>query len=63
MPMSDFQTRLAAANRGEKVYDGRPCKHGHGTRRYTSNGVCTECIARSAAKRQAQVRDALKGAK
>lgn len=28
--------------RGE-TYPGKPCVHGHGTKRYVSNNYCVEC--------------------
>ena len=60
--MSDYQIRLAAAQRGERTYDGKPCKHGHGTLRYTSNGVCTACTAVRSTERQEKIRQALREA-
>lgn len=42
------QARIDAKARGEKVYEGIACKHGHGTTRYVSTGGCTECGRKSA---------------
>jgi hypothetical protein len=60
--MSDYGKRLEAAQKGEKIFEGRLCKHGHGARRYTSNGACVECIAARAEVRQNAIRDALREA-
>lgn len=46
--------RLPAAQR---FFEGNPCIHGHGTRRYRSCGSCVECI-RMASRAS---RDALRG--
>lgn len=36
--------RLAAKNAGHThYYTGRPCKHGHVAKRFTSSGYCTAC--------------------
>lgn len=61
--MSDYQKRLEAAKRGETIYEGKPCKHGHGVKRYTSNGVCIECTALRSTERTGKIRDALREAK
>ena len=37
-------TRKAALAKGDKHYDtGKPCKHGHYSKRYTSSYGCMEC--------------------
>jgi hypothetical protein len=39
------ELRLAAAARGEKTYyTATPCRKGHLSRRYVSNGACIECL-------------------
>ena len=37
-------TRREAQLAGEKIYLGRPCKHGHEGYRYTSNMHCVDCL-------------------
>jgi 5-methylcytosine-specific restriction endonuclease McrA len=37
--------RRAAIQSGAKTYNGRPCKYGHGTERYTGAGGCLGCSA------------------
>lgn len=34
-------------------YQGKPCKHGHGTERYTKDSKCVVCVALRAARRTA----------
>lgn len=58
--MSDYQLRLAAAERGEKTYQGRECHQNHGGLRYTSNGVCVECMKAKSNERRDRVRELLK---
>lgn len=60
MIMSDYQIRLAAAKRGEIKYQGRECHAQHGGIRYTSNGICVECMKAKATERQDKIRDLLK---
>jgi len=39
------KTRLQAAQEGETFfYTGKPCRHGHVSKRYTSSGACFECM-------------------
>jgi hypothetical protein len=54
------QARIDAKARGEKVYDGKPCVHGHGTGRYVSTGGCIECGRISALAAYHKRRDRLK---
>lgn len=42
------QARKEAKERGEKLFEGAPCKHGHGNIRYVSTGGCLECGRKSA---------------
>ena len=58
--MTEYQLRVAAANRGEKRYTGKPCELHAGGQRYTSNGACVHCTAEKAAARMNKVRDLLK---
>lgn len=58
--MSDYQIRLAAATKGEIKYLGRECAQAHGGIRYTSNGICVECMKAKATARQDKIRDLLK---
>lgn len=46
--MSQLEVRKLAASRGERHYQGRPCKMCSGTRRYTINGKCCACASRKA---------------
>lgn len=39
--MADERMKAAAA--GEPHYHGVPCKHGHGTERYTITNACVAC--------------------
>lgn len=41
---------LARAERLMHYFTGKPCKHGHTSRRLTSNGQCTSCAVVDAAK-------------
>ncbi|WP_265730734.1 hypothetical protein [Serratia marcescens] len=39
-------TRAEAINLGQlRFYTGKPCRNGHYSERFTSNGVCVECSA------------------
>ena len=58
--MSDYQLRLRAAKAGETKYIGRECHAKHGGLRYTSNGICVECMKEKATARQERIRDLLK---
>lgn len=58
--MSDYQTRLAAAKRGEIKYQGRQCQANHDGIRYTSNGLCVECVKEKAKTRQDAIRNLLR---
>lgn len=45
--MSPIISRLNAANQGRRTYYlGTPCKEGHVSERYTSNGACLQCLQR-----------------
>lgn len=37
------EKRWLAAEAGEVRYQGQPCKHGHGTERYTVSNACVVC--------------------
>lgn len=44
MAFPPCQKRIAAKEAGERFYsNGKLCKHGHESFRYTSNGHCVEC--------------------
>ena len=58
--MSDYQLRLQAAKRGEIKYRGRECHANHGGIRYTSNGICVECMKGKAKARVDKVRELLR---
>ena len=58
--MSDYQLRLLAAEKGEKTYQGRQCVSNHGGLRYTSNGICVECMKAKSNARRDKVRELLK---
>lgn len=51
------QTRIDAIKARATTYDGKPCLHGHGGRRYAVSGRCVVC-AREDAKRDAMRRKA-----
>lgn len=38
----DLQKLLAVAQ-GTQYYEGKPCKHGHGRRRYVATDSCVTC--------------------
>lgn len=59
--MSDYQLRLAAARRGDVKYLGRQCAMNHDGTRYTSNGLCVECVKEKAQVRQERIRKLLRG--
>lgn len=43
--MRHYQIRREAARRGEvRYYTGKLCQRGHDSERYTSNGMCVECL-------------------
>lgn len=44
----------------DQYYHGKPCKHGHGTLRYTANRNCVECTNNGARKWQKDNPDKLK---
>ena len=58
--MTEYELRLAAAERGEKRYTGKPCEHHAGGQRYTSNGACVHCTAEKAGERVSKIRELLK---
>ena len=44
--MSRAAKRAKAKELGERFYfTGKPCKHGHISKRYTDKGTCCECMA------------------
>lgn len=56
--------RMAAAKLGlVTYYTGKPCKHGHDSRRYTTSGACVECLAASTEAHRKEIREALKAAR
>lgn len=53
----EINTRDEAADKGLlKYWDGKKCKRGHLSERYTRNGVCIECNKEDTAKRRADIR-------
>lgn len=52
--MSDERMKAAAA--GEPHYHGPPCKHGHGTERYTITNACVVCNRSRVKAYQSEVR-------
>ena len=58
--MTEYELRIAAAERGEKRYTGKPCEFHAGGQRYTSNGACVLCTAEKAGKRIGRIRALLK---
>jgi hypothetical protein len=51
VPRKKSNLQIAKEN-GDKLYDGRECKYGHGTRRYTVSKSCVECDRLSKRKNQ-----------
>lgn len=49
--------REEAAAAGRIIYDGKPCRRGHGTARYVLSNVCVTCD-REKAKAQYKARKA-----
>ena len=58
--MTEYELRIAAAERGEKRYTGKPCEQHAGGLRYTSNGACVHCTAEKADARIQKIRTLLK---
>ena len=58
--MTEYELRLAAAQRGEKRYFGKPCELHAGGQRYTSNGACVLCTAEKSSERVEKIRELLK---
>ena len=52
--------RLSAAKRGEIKYQGRQCAENHGGIRYTSNGLCVDCVKDKSQKRNERIRNLLR---
>jgi hypothetical protein len=51
--MSSAAERAKAKLSGDKFYfTGKPCKHGHVSKRYTDKGTCCECMAIDFEKRK-----------
>lgn len=55
--------RIEAAKKGEKRYQGKPCKTCGGTERYTVNTGCVQCAARSAKRNADSIKTLLEQAK
>lgn len=47
--------RLEARKQGDKTFQGRDCRKGHGGMRFTSNGACVECTAEGQRKRRGTI--------
>jgi hypothetical protein len=63
MCMKNTTPRKDAKNLGLIYYDGKPCLHGHGTKRYVANGDCVTCrniIKAKAARAKRVARGAIK---
>lgn len=48
--------RLKAAAKRKHIYEGEPCKKGHGTQRYTINARCVQCTREATKRQHAKVR-------
>ena len=57
--MTEYSLRMAAAEKGERRYWGKPCVHGHDGERYTSSGVCVACLRSKTDARQKLLRETL----
>ena len=55
--MSLAERRDASAALGLVHYDGAPCKHGHGTRRYVNTNHCVECNRAKSLKSERRARN------
>lgn len=55
--------RIEAARKGEKRYQGKPCKACGCTERYTVNTGCVQCAAKSAKKNADSIKALLEQAK
>lgn len=44
------QARIDANAAGASTYEGKACKHGHGTTRYVASGGCVTCAREAGAK-------------
>ncbi|EJD6367785.1 hypothetical protein LHV16_17615 [Providencia rettgeri] len=57
-------TRKEAVTNGlSRFYTGKPCRHGHDSERFTSNGVCVECSAINSAAYRKEISRLLKQAR
>jgi hypothetical protein len=53
----EINTRNQAADKGLlRYWDGKPCKRGHNSERYTRNGVCIECNREDTYARREDIR-------
>ena len=43
MPAHQLPAKQEAMRQGKAHYIGKPCKHGHGGKKYTLKGRCVEC--------------------
>ena len=56
-------TRKEAAEKGEHIYQYKPCRQCGDTRRYTSGGACPTCLSKKARLYHAKIESTLKKAK
>jgi len=57
------ESRIKAAKRGNRFYQGRECAHGHGTTRYVMSGCCLICAKEKSRQSYMRTKDRLLGAK
>ena len=57
------ESRIKAAKRGDRLYHGRECAHGHGTVRYVMSGCCAVCAKEKSRQSYLRTKKQLLGAK
>lgn len=53
-----MELRQVAAEQGQTIYEGNPCKKCGGTSRYVSNGSCTHCMVSTATALREKLKEA-----
>jgi hypothetical protein len=55
-------TRKEAAEKGERIYDYKPCRQCGDVRRYTLGGACPTCLAKRVSVYKDEIKRSLKKA-
>ena len=55
--------RIEAAERGDTIYNGTPCRTCGGLGRYVSNNACVDCQREHTRKHKAKAREAIRRAR